>query len=48
VGTRILKPIQAVAMAALANFIGSFVFGIAVARIDRSYTGYFLGVFAIR
>jgi inorganic phosphate transporter, PiT family len=31
VGTRVLKPIQAVAMAAVANFIGSFVFGTAVA-----------------
>src|SRR6476661_7344420 len=31
VGTRVLKPIQAVAMAALANFAGPFVFGTAVA-----------------
>jgi inorganic phosphate transporter, PiT family len=31
VGTRVLKPIQAVAMAAVANFIGPFVFGTAVA-----------------
>jgi len=31
VGTRVLKPIQAVAMAAAANFIVPFVFGAAVA-----------------
>jgi inorganic phosphate transporter, PiT family len=31
VGTRVPKPIQAVAMAAVANFIGSFVFGTAIA-----------------
>lgn len=31
VGTRVLKPIQAVAMASVANFIGPFVFGNAVA-----------------
>lgn len=31
VGTRILKPIQAVALAASANFIGPFLFGVAVA-----------------
>jgi inorganic phosphate transporter, PiT family len=31
VGTLVLKPIQAVAMAAIANFIGPFVFGTAVA-----------------
>lgn len=31
VGTRVLKPIQAVAMAAVANFIGPFIFGTAVA-----------------
>jgi PiT family inorganic phosphate transporter len=31
VGTRVLKPIQAVTMAAVANFIGPFVFGTAVA-----------------
>src|SRR6187200_309284 len=31
VGTRVLKPIQAVGMAALANFIGPFVFGTAIA-----------------
>jgi PiT family inorganic phosphate transporter len=31
VGTRVLKPIQAVSMAAIANFIGPFVFGTAVA-----------------
>jgi inorganic phosphate transporter, PiT family len=29
--TRVLKPIQAVAMAAVANFVGPFVFGTAVA-----------------
>jgi PiT family inorganic phosphate transporter len=31
VGTRVLKPIQAVSMAALANFVGPFVFGTAIA-----------------
>ena len=31
VGTRILKPLQAVALAAAANFIGPFLFGVAVA-----------------
>ncbi len=31
VGTRVLKPIQAVSMAALANFAGPFVFGTAIA-----------------
>src|ERR671921_2015547 len=31
VGTRVLKPLQAVSMAALANFIGPFVFGTAIA-----------------
>lgn len=31
VGTRVLKPLQAVSMAALANFIGPFIFGTAVA-----------------
>ena len=31
VGTRVLKPIQAVAMAAVANFVGPFIFGTAVA-----------------
>ncbi len=31
VGTRILKPIQAVSLAAAANFVGPFVFGVAVA-----------------
>ncbi len=31
VGTRVLKPIQAVGMAALSNFIGPFVFGTAIA-----------------
>jgi len=31
VGTRILRPLQAVAMAAIANFVGPFLFGVAVA-----------------
>src|SRR5207253_8442980 len=31
VGTRVLKPLQAVAMAAVVNFIGPFIFGTAVA-----------------
>ncbi|HIH68284.1 MAG TPA: inorganic phosphate transporter [Candidatus Nitrosotenuis sp.] len=31
VGTRILKPLQAVSLAAIANFIGPFLFGVAVA-----------------
>jgi PiT family inorganic phosphate transporter len=31
VGTRILKPIQAVSLAAVANFVGPFLFGVAVA-----------------
>jgi PiT family inorganic phosphate transporter len=31
VGTRVLKPVQAVAMAAIANFVGPFIFGTAVA-----------------
>jgi PiT family inorganic phosphate transporter len=31
VGTRILKPLQAVSMAAVANFVGPFLFGVAVA-----------------
>ena len=31
IGTRVLKPIQAVALSATANFIGPFVFGVAVA-----------------
>lgn len=31
VGTRVLKPLQAVALAAIANFVGPFLFGVAVA-----------------
>ncbi len=31
VGTRVLRPLQAVAMAAAANFVGPFLFGVAVA-----------------
>ena len=31
IGTRILKPIQAVSLAAAANFLGPFIFGVAVA-----------------
>src|SRR5574338_236690 len=31
VGTRILKPLQAVSLAAIANFVGPFLFGVAVA-----------------
>ena len=31
VGTRILKPLQAVSLAATANFVGPFLFGVAVA-----------------
>lgn len=31
VGTRILKPLQAVSLAAVANFVGPFLFGVAVA-----------------
>ncbi|MGQ0792329.1 MAG: inorganic phosphate transporter, partial [Nitrosopumilaceae archaeon] len=31
VGTRILKPLQAVSLAAAANFLGPFIFGVAVA-----------------
>jgi PiT family inorganic phosphate transporter len=31
IGTRILKPIQAVSLAATANFLGPFIFGVAVA-----------------
>ena len=31
VGTRVLRPLQAVAMAAVANFVGPFLFGVAVA-----------------
>lgn len=31
VGTRVLRPLQAVSLAAVANFIGPFVFGVAVA-----------------
>ena len=31
VGTRILRPLQAVTLAAIANFVGPFVFGVAVA-----------------
>ena len=31
IGTRVLKPIQAVALSAVANFVGPFVFGVAVA-----------------
>jgi PiT family inorganic phosphate transporter len=31
VGTRVLKPLQAVSLAAVANFIGPFLFGVAVA-----------------
>src|SRR5574338_554998 len=31
VGTRILKPLQAVTLAAIANFVGPFLFGVAVA-----------------
>ena len=31
VGTRILRPLPAVTLAAIANFIGPFVFGVAVA-----------------
>ena len=31
IGTRVLKPIHAVALSAVANFVGPFVFGVAVA-----------------
>ena len=31
VGTRVLKPLQAVTLAAIANFVGPFLFGVAVA-----------------
>ena len=31
IGTRVLKPIQAVGLSAAMNFIGPFVFGVAVA-----------------
>ena len=31
VGTRVLKPLQAVTLAAVANFVGPFLFGVAVA-----------------
>jgi len=31
VGTRVLKPLQAVSLAAIANFVGPFLFGVAVA-----------------
>ncbi|MEK0321807.1 MAG: inorganic phosphate transporter, partial [Nitrosopumilus sp.] len=31
IGTRVLKPIHAVTMSAIANFVGPFVFGVAVA-----------------
>lgn len=31
IGTRVLKPLQAVSLSAIANFIGPFVFGVAVA-----------------
>jgi len=31
IGTRVLKPLHAVALSAAANFIGPFVFGVAVA-----------------
>jgi len=31
IGTRVLKPIQAVSLSAIANFVGPFVFGVAVA-----------------
>ena len=31
VGTRVLKPLHAVALAAIANFVGPFIFGVAVA-----------------
>ena len=31
IGTRVLKPIHAVAISAVANFVGPFVFGVAVA-----------------
>ena len=31
VGTRILRPLQAVTLAAAANFVGPFIFGVAVA-----------------
>jgi len=31
IGTRVLKPIQAVTLSAIANFIGPFIFGVAVA-----------------
>lgn len=31
VGTRVLKPLQAVTLAAVANFVGPFIFGVAVA-----------------
>jgi len=30
IGTRVLKPVQAVTLSAAANFIGPFVFGVAV------------------
>ena len=31
IGTRVLRPIHAVAMSAIANFVGPFIFGVAVA-----------------
>jgi len=31
IGTRVLKPLHAVALSAAANFVGPFVFGVAVA-----------------
>ena len=31
IGTRVLKPIHAVAISAVANFVGPFIFGVAVA-----------------
>ena len=31
VGTRVLKPLHAVSMAAVANFVGPFIFGTAIA-----------------
>lgn len=31
IGTRVLKPIQAVSLSAIANFVGPFIFGVAVA-----------------
>ncbi len=31
IGTRVLKPLQAVTLSAIANFVGPFIFGVAVA-----------------